>query len=97
LTPFYKDSGLGWANSSPTLSIINLMGWLQQVASNDWVEQKSHTQWPHPNVTPKKFQPFISIVLRFQSDFQLNSPTDTKIKFLAGFLAVLFFRTHAIF
>jgi len=54
------------------------MGWLQQVASNDWPEQ-SHTV-AHPN-TPQNFQPFISMVLRFQFDFQLISPTDTKIKF----------------
>jgi hypothetical protein len=68
------------------------MGWLQQVASNDWPEQ-SHTM-AHPT-HPQKFQPFISIVLRFQFDFQLISPTDTKIKFpAAGFLAVSFFRTH---
>jgi hypothetical protein len=54
------------------------MGRLQQVASNDWPQQ-SHTV-AHPN-TPQNFQPFISMVLRFQFDFQLISPTDTKIKF----------------
>jgi hypothetical protein len=36
-------------------------------------------------------------MLRFQFEFQLISPTDTKIKFHTGFLAVWFFRTHTVF
>jgi hypothetical protein len=70
---------------------------VQQVASNDWPEHRATTVVAHPRTPPKKFQPFISIafhMLRFQADFQFISPTDTKIKFLTGFLAVWFFRTH---